>query len=66
MEVVYNSRRCARCNYVCEKFGLSELVYLLWPRNINKEGIAKLGMKYDRNVWNKTFLERIQEYGRRW
>ena len=26
--------------------------------------MAMLGMKYDRKVWNKTFVERIQEYGR--
>ena len=38
---------------------------LLRLRNINKEGMAMLGMKYDRNVWNKTFVARIQEYGRR-
>ena len=24
-----------------------------------------LGMKYDRNVWKKPFVARIQEYGRR-
>ena len=38
-----------------------------WRRNINKEGMAMLGMKYDRNVWKKTFVARIQqqEYGRR-
>ena len=34
---------------------------LLWPRNIKKEGMAVLGMKYDINVWKKTFVE----YGRR-
>ena len=55
-----------RCNYVCEKFCLRELVNLLWLRNINKEGMAMLGMNYYRNVWKKTFVERIQEYGRRW
>ena len=26
--------------------------------------MARLGMKYDRNVWKKTFVARIQEYGR--
>ena len=25
-----------------------------------------LGIKYDRNVWKKTFVERIQVYDRRW
>ena len=50
---------------VCEKFGLCELVKLLWLRNIRKEEMGMLRMKYDRNVRNKIF-ERIQEYGRRW
>ena len=27
--------------------------------------MAMLGMKYDRNGWKKTFVARIQEYGRR-
>ena len=45
--------------------GLWELVNLLWLRNINKEGMAMLGMKYDRNVWKKNFVARIQEFGRR-
>ena len=27
---------------------------LLWLKNINKEGMAMLGMKYDRSVWKKT------------
>ena len=65
MEVGYKSRLWARYNHVCEKFGMWELVNLLWLRNINKEGIAMLGMKYDRNVWKKNFVARIQEYSRR-
>ena len=59
MEVGYKSRLWARCNNVCDKFGLWELVYLLWLRNINKEDMAMLGMKNDRNVWKKTFMARI-------
>ena len=34
-------------------------------KSINKEGMAMLGMKYDRNMWKKTFEARIHEYGRR-
>ena len=55
----------ARCNHVCNKFGLWELVNLPWLKNINKEGMAMLGMKYDRSVWKKTLVARIQEDGRR-
>ena len=65
MEVGYKSRWWARCNHVCDKFGLWELVNLLWLRSINKEGMALLGMEYDRNVWKKTFEARIQEYSRK-
>ena len=38
---------------------------LVWHRSINKEVMAMLGMEYDRNVWKKTFVVRIEEYGRR-
>ena len=66
MKIGYKSRWWERCNHVCEKFGLWELVNLLWLRHISKDGMTMLGMKYDRNVWKKTFDERINEYGRKW
>ena len=50
---------------VISSVGLWELANLLCLRNINKEGMAMLGMKYDKNVWKKTLLTRIHEYGRR-
>ena len=65
MEVGYKSRWWARCNHVYDKFGMWQLVNLLWLRSINQEGMAMLGMEYDRNVWKKTFVARIHEYGRR-
>ena len=65
MEVGYKSRWWARCNHVCDKFGLWELVNLLWLDNINKEGMSMLGMKYDRSVWKKTLVAIIHEHGRR-
>ena len=55
MEAGYKSRWWARCNHVCDKFGLWELVNLPWLRNINKEGMVMLGMKYEKNVWKKTW-----------
>ena len=51
MEIGYKYRWWTRCKHVCEKFDLSELVNLLWRRNISKEGMPMLGMEYDRNVW---------------
>ena len=65
MELGYNSRWWAICNPVCDKFGLWELVNLLWHKNINKGGMAMIGIKYDRSVWKKTMVARIQEDGRR-
>ena len=58
------SRWWASCNHVRDKFGQWELVILLWLRNINKEGMAMLGIKYDRNMWNFCG-ENPEEYGRR-
>ena len=66
MEIGYKSRWWSRYNHVCVKFGLWELVHFLWLRNINKEGIAIHGINFARNVWKKTFVDRIQEYGRIW
>ena len=34
-----------KMQHVCNKFGLWELVNLLWLKSINKEGMAMLGMK---------------------
>ena len=34
-EIGYKSRWWARCNHVCDKFGLRELVNLPWLRNIS-------------------------------
>ena len=66
MEIGYTSRWWVRCNPVCEKFGLCELVNLLWLRNISKEEMAMLGMEYDRNMRKKTFVGILKEYCRRW
>ena len=44
MEIGYITRWWARCNHFVRGFGLWELVNLLWLRNINKEGIAMLGI----------------------
>ena len=46
----YESRWWARCNHVCDRFALWELMNVLQFRNINREGMAMLGMKYDSNV----------------
>ena len=65
-EIGYKSRWWERCNHMCEKLGLRELVDLLWLRNITKERMAMFGMEYDRNVWKKINVERIKEYVSRW
>ena len=50
IEVGYKFRWWERCNHICDKFGLWDLVNLLWLKSINKEGMAILGMEYERNV----------------
>ena len=45
MEVGYKSRWWARCNHVCNNLSLWELLILLWLRNMNKEGMAMIGIK---------------------
>ena len=58
MENGYKPRWWVRCKHICKKFGLWKLVNLLWLRNISKEGMAMLGMEYDRNVSKKIIVER--------
>ena len=59
----YKSRWWARYNHLYERFGMWELVDLLWLQLICKKGM--LGMEYDRNVRKKIIIERIN-YDRRW
>ena len=66
MGIGYKSIWWERCKHVCEKFGLWELVNLIWLRNISKEGMAMLEIGYGRNVWTKIIVERIKECDRRW
>ena len=68
MEVGYKSRWWTRCNNYncCAKFGLWELVNLLWLKNINKEEMAMLGIKYDRSVCKKTLVAIIHETVEEW
>ena len=63
MEIGYNSRWWARYNHVCERFGLWKLVNLLWLLNISKDGIAMLGVEYDRNVWKIHLLRESRKNG---
>ena len=42
---------------MCDKFGLMELVALLWLGNFSNEGIALLEMEYDSNVWKTINVE---------
>ena len=59
----FSARWWAICNHVCETFGLWELVNFL--RNMNKEGMTMIGMKYDRNVsYHKRIIisESVRDY----
>ena len=38
------------------------ICYGFWILANSKEGMAVLRMEYDRNVWKKSFVDKIQEY----
>ena len=55
----------SRCRHICSKFGLFELVNLIWLREVSVNGMVNLGMNVDGEGWKKYICERIQEGGRR-
>ena len=56
-DIGYKSRWCTRFSHLCEKFGLMELVDLLWLLYFSNERMTLLEMEYDRNVWKKINVE---------
>ena len=45
VETGSKSRWCARCRHICSKFGIIELVYLIWQRDAGVNGMVNLRMK---------------------
>ena len=56
-KIIYKSRWCARCSHLGEKFGLMELVDLLWLRNFSNQGMTSHEMEYDRIEWKTIHVE---------
>ena len=46
------------------KFGLIDLVNLIWLRDASVNGMVNLKMHVEEEVWKKRICERIQEVGR--
>ena len=59
IELECKSRWWSRCRYICSKFGLFELVNLIWLREVSLNGMVKLGMKV--KFWKKHIGSRIRE-----
>ena len=65
IEVGCKSRWWSRYKYICSKFGLIELVNLIWLREVSVNEMVNLWMNVDGEGWEKYICERIQEGGRR-
>ena len=45
------SRWWSRCRHICSKFGLIELVNLIWLRDMSLNGMVKLEMNVNGKFW---------------
>ena len=64
VEIGCKSRWWARCRHICSKFGLIELVNLIWLRDASVNGKVNLRINVEEKVWKKYICERIQEVRR--
>ena len=64
IELGCKSRRWSRCSHICSKFGLFELVNLIWLREVSLNGIVKLGMKVNGEFWKMHICSKIREVGK--
>ena len=64
IELGCKSRWWSRCRHICSKFGLFELVNLIWLREVSLNGMVKLGMKVNWEFWKKHICSRIREVGK--
>ena len=61
IELGYKSRWWPRCRHICSKFGLSELLNLIWLREVSLNGMVKLGMNVNGEFWKRLIHSRIME-----
>ena len=64
IELGCKSRWWSRCRHICSKFGLFELVNLIWLREVSLNGMVKLGMKVNWEFWKNHICSRIREVGK--
>ena len=64
VEIGCKSRWWGRCMHICSKFGLIELVNLIWLRDASVNGIVNIRMTVEEEIWKKYICERIREVGR--
>ena len=57
IEIGYKSRWCSRCRHICIKFGLFEFVNLIWLREVNLNGMVKLGMNVGNSGRSTSTIE---------
>ena len=53
IEMGWKSRWWAWYRHICSKFGLLELVNLIWLREVGVNGMVNLGMNVDGEGWKK-------------
>ena len=58
------SRWWARCRHIRSKFGLFELINLIWLREVNLNVMVKFGINVNGEVWKKHICNRIMEVGK--
>ena len=54
----------SRCRHICSKFGLIELVNLIWLTEVSLNGMVKLEMNVNGEFWKKHISNRIREVGK--
>ena len=64
IEIGCKSRWWSRCRHICCKFGLIDLVDLIWLREVRLNRMVKLEMNVNGELWKKHICNRIREVGK--
>ena len=64
IELECKPRWWSRCRHMCSKFGLFELVNLIWLREESLNGMVKLGMNVNGEFGKKHICNRIRKVGK--
>ena len=56
-----HARWWSRCRHICSKFGLIELVNIIWLREVSLNGMVKLEMNVNGEFWKKHICHRIRQ-----